>query len=173
MVTRKGLRKPIAGKYKGELAEPIYLSRLRTLASLGKTDEQQVDELVDHFNTTRTAKFGLLFQHYRIDPASGDAWHHLATLLAFDHVPGMNYAVGEKPRAGRKRSWQSGLGFELIREVEAEQKLGANRLRSLWQSSVSRETTCKSGDATHWRTSLPGIGRPGADMNESGPLLRH
>jgi hypothetical protein len=122
MATRKGLQKPIAGKYKAELAEPIYLSRGRTLADLGKTEEQQIDELVDRFHATRVAKFGLLFQHYGIDPASEDAWGHLAMSLAFDHVPGMNFAIGEKPRRGRRRSWQDGLGFELVRDVEAIQK---------------------------------------------------
>lgn len=122
MARRKGLPKPVARNYEGALGEPIYLSSPQTLANLGKTEDQRLDELVDYLRATQNAKIGLLFRHYQIDRDNEHAWFHLAMRLATDHVPGMKFVVGKKPRRGRKKSWQDGLGFELVREVAAIRK---------------------------------------------------
>jgi hypothetical protein len=122
MTTRKMRAKPSARKYQGELAEPIYLPRGVSLADLGKPEKQQIDEDVARIKAARIARIGLLFEHYGIDPKGEHAWPALTFALAIDHVPGMDFMIGEKPRPGRTKTWQNGLGFELICAVETIRK---------------------------------------------------
>lgn len=60
----------------------------------GRDDYLDVPRVSDEMR----ARFGLLWEHYGIDPSSGDAWKLLAVSLALDHVPGLRLT---KP--GRKK----------------------------------------------------------------------
>ena len=58
----------------------------------------------------------LLFKHYKIDPSDEQSWQELALSLAIAHVPGLQFA--NRPKPGRKTTWKTGLGDELVRAVE-------------------------------------------------------
>jgi hypothetical protein len=106
-------------KYTGALAEPIYETAVSSLEKLGCSEAH---DCLARIKASHVAKLFLLFDWYKFDPDAKDAWVSLAFRLALDHVPGMDVVSSPKPRRGRKKSWQDGLGFELIREVEALQK---------------------------------------------------
>jgi hypothetical protein len=98
-------------RYEGPLAKPILLPWLDVC--LGEQSEEFVFE-------KRTLKLQLLFKLYGIEERSSNAWMDLAWVLACNHVPGMQ--VGQlvvRGKRGRKPSWKSGLGRELLREVDA------------------------------------------------------
>src|SRR5262249_21173243 len=61
-------------------------------------------------------KVRLLFEHYKIDPSDEQSWQKLAKRLAFAHVPGLQLA--NRPKPGRKSTWKTGLGDELVRAVD-------------------------------------------------------
>ena len=61
-------------------------------------------------------KMRLLFKHHKIDPSDEQSWEKLAIRLAFEHVPGLQLAF--RPKPGRKPTWKTGLGDELVRAVE-------------------------------------------------------
>jgi hypothetical protein len=104
--------------YEGPLAEPIYLPV--TGVWLGAKAEDLVRE-------ERILKLPLLLKLYGIDERAPNAWAELAWALACDHVPGMQASRRVRRKRGRKPSWKSGLGQELLREVDAlraEKKIG-------------------------------------------------
>jgi len=61
-------------------------------------------------------KMRLLFEHYKINPNDEQGWQELAMSLAFAHVPGLQFA--NRPKPGRKPTWKTGPGDELVRAVE-------------------------------------------------------
>jgi hypothetical protein len=97
-------RKRPAPKYAGALAEPIYV------------DVDEIDRLEGVLLTRVPEKIHLLFKHYKIDPSDEQNWEKLAINLAFEHVRGLQLAFPPKP--GRKPTWMTGLGDELVRAVE-------------------------------------------------------
>jgi hypothetical protein len=105
-------KRPLASRvfYKGPLAEPIYKSVLPEW--FGARSEDLVRE-------KRILKLPLLLKLYGIDERSPNAWADLAWALACDHVPGMQAIDQVSRKRGRKPSWKSGLGRELLREVDA------------------------------------------------------
>jgi|EndMetStandDraft_8_1072994.scaffolds.fasta_scaffold510064_1 hypothetical protein len=88
--------------YAGALAQPIYVDAVS-------------GEPADWIKAQVTEKIALLFTHYRIDP-SENCWWQLAVNLAFEHVRGLQ--VSFRPKRGRKPTWKTGLGDELVRAVE-------------------------------------------------------
>jgi hypothetical protein len=97
-------RKRPAPKYAGALAQPIYV------------DVDQIDRLEGVLLARAPEKIHLLFNHYKIDPSDEQSLEKLALQLAFDHVPGLQLAF--RPKAGRKPTWKTGLGDELVRAVQ-------------------------------------------------------
>ena len=106
-------RKRLAPKYAGALAQPIYVDQ----DPPGCHRYPDVTETLKEIWQTRAAeKMPLLFKHYKIDPSDEQSWEKLAIQLAFDHVPGLQLAF--RPKPGRKPTWKTGLGDELVRAVE-------------------------------------------------------
>jgi hypothetical protein len=103
-MARKRARKRRAPKYAGALAKPIYV------------DVDQIDRLEGVLLAQVPEKIHLLFKHYKIDPSDEQSWEKLALQLALDHVPGLQLAL--RPKAGRKPTWKTGLGDELVRAVQ-------------------------------------------------------
>jgi hypothetical protein len=97
-------RKRPAPKYAGALAQPIYV------------DVDQFDRLEEVLLARVPEKIHLLFKHYKIDPSDEQSWEKLVLQLACDHVPGLQLAF--RPKAGRKPTWKTGLGDELVRAVQ-------------------------------------------------------
>src|SRR5262249_2866023 len=102
-MARKRRRAPT---FAGPLAQPIYVG---------------VDQ-IDRFNEVLSAqvpgKIHLLFKHYEIDPNDEQGWQKLAVQLAFDYVPGLQFVLSPRPKVGRKPTWKTGLGDELVRAVQ-------------------------------------------------------
>jgi hypothetical protein len=120
MTKKAQTKRPLASgaRYEGPLAEPIYESGLAVW--FGAKAEDLVRE-------KRILKLPLLLKLYGIDERSPNAWADLAWALACDHVPGMQAIHKVRRKRGRKPSWKSGLGLQLLREVDAlraEKKIG-------------------------------------------------
>jgi hypothetical protein len=114
-------RSPV--KYTGPLSKPIYVSfeydvSSGLLGAITKDDARQQLE----------AKFGLLFEHYGIDPRAEDRWYRLSICLVHAHVPGMQLIYIEQPKPGRPRTWLAGRGDELVNEVDAIRKATGKRI---------------------------------------------
>ena len=106
-------RKRPAPKYAGALAQPIYVDQ----DAPGYHRYPDVTATFKEMWQTRAAeKMLLLFKHYKIDPSDEQSWEKLAIRLAFEHVPGLQVAF--RPKPGRKPTWKTGLGDELVRAVE-------------------------------------------------------
>jgi hypothetical protein len=97
-------RKRRAPTFAGALAQPIYV------------DVDQIDRLEGVLLARVPEKIHLLFKHYKIDPSDEQSWEKLALRLALNHVPGLQLAL--RPKAGRKPTWKTGLGDELVRAVQ-------------------------------------------------------
>jgi hypothetical protein len=121
MTTKPRARKPfdLSRRYTGELAEPIYEPILGLLAELLRPEAER------RAKERQTLKLKALFDWYQLDASAPNAWRSLALVLALVHVPGMQVVHDSKQRRGRKRSWQAGLGIELVRNVEAVQARGS------------------------------------------------
>src|SRR5262245_28863651 len=100
--------------YTGELATPIY-EPVSLVGGLGGSK----DEAEGRAQEQRLVKMEKLFDWYSIDPDEPDAGMCLAVTLALAHVPGMQVLHEPQKRRGRKRSWEDGLGSELVRDVDA------------------------------------------------------
>ena len=100
-MARKRRRAPT---FADALAQPIYV------------DVDQIDRLEEVLWARVPEKIHLLFKHYKIDPSDEQSWQKLALQLAFDHVPGVRLRL--RPKAGRKPTWKTGLGDELVRAVQ-------------------------------------------------------
>jgi hypothetical protein len=118
-------RKRRAPKYAGALAEPIYLDPddYKYSGGLGQPTNAQVEKKMREIVQKQTfEKMQLLFEHYEIDPNDEQRWQALAFSLADAHVPGLRLAL--RPKTGRKPTWQTGLGDELVRAVEVKTRTG-------------------------------------------------
>jgi hypothetical protein len=120
-------RKRPAPKYAGALAQPIYVG-------VG-----QIDRLEEVLLARVPEKIHLLFKHYKIDPSDQQSLEKLALQLAFDHVPGLQLAF--RPKAGRKPTWKTGLGDELVRAVQDVKSQTAMRT----QDAIRKLKKDKSG----------------------------
>jgi hypothetical protein len=89
----------------GALAQPIYL------------DVDEIDRVKEVLSARVPEKIHLLFKHYKIDRSDEQSWQKLALQLALDHVPGLQLALRPK-KAGRKPTWKTGLGDELVGAVQ-------------------------------------------------------
>jgi len=101
-----------APNYTGALAEPIYVEDHYKVRGLGQAQEPDVAAI----SKRAVEKIWLLFKHYKIDPSDEQSWQELALSLAIAHVPGLQFA--NRPKPGRKTTWKTGLGDELVRAVE-------------------------------------------------------
>jgi hypothetical protein len=107
-------RKRGAPNYTGTLAQPIYLEdHYKFTGGLGQAVREPD---VAAISKRAVENIWLLFKHYKIDPNDEQRWQELALSLAFDHVPGLRFA--NRPKPGRKPTWNTGLGDELVRAVE-------------------------------------------------------
>jgi hypothetical protein len=103
-MARKRRRAP---KYAGALARPIDLAA------------DQIDRVQEVLGARMPEKIYLLFKHYKIDPSDEQScWRELALQLAFDHVPGLRLRPAFLSKVGRKPTWKTGLGDELVRAVQ-------------------------------------------------------
>jgi hypothetical protein len=105
-------RRRRAPKYAGALAQPIYVDDYKRGGGLGQWEEPNFAAI----RKRTLEKMQLLFKHYEIDPSDEQRWQALAFSLALTHVPGLQLA--SRPKPGRKPTWQTGLGDELVRAVE-------------------------------------------------------
>ena len=114
-------RRRRAPKYAGALAQPIYVDQYyEWVGPLGQPREPNLAAI----NKQALEKMQLLFRHYEIDPNDEQRWQALAFSLALTHVPGLQLA--SRPKPGRKPTWQTGLGDELVRAVEAVKSRAGN-----------------------------------------------
>ena len=114
-------RKRGAPKYAGALAQPIYLNPddYKYSVGLGRplNDPDVVQKKMFEMAKKQTfEKMQLLFKHYEIDSNDEQGWQVLAFRLARAHVPGLQIAF--RPKPGRKPTWKTGPGDELVRAVE-------------------------------------------------------
>jgi len=108
-------RKRRAPNYTGALTQPIYLEEdhYKLTGGLG----EPIWELdIDAIRKRAAEKIWLLFEHYKIDPSDEHRWQKLAMSLASEHVRGLQ--VANRPKRGRKSTWKTGLGDELVRAVD-------------------------------------------------------
>ena len=106
-------RKRPAPKYARALAHPIYVDQD---APEYHRYPDVTETLKEMWQTRAAEKMLLLFKHYKIDPSDEQSWQKLAFSLAFENVPGLKLAF--RPKPGRKPTWKTGLGDELVRAVE-------------------------------------------------------
>jgi hypothetical protein len=107
-------RKRRAPNYTGALAQPIYEEdHYKFTGGLGQLI-QETD--VAAISKRAVEKMRLLFEHYKIDPSDEQSGLELAMSLALAHVPGLRFA--NRPKPGRKPTWKTGLGDELVRDVD-------------------------------------------------------
>jgi hypothetical protein len=102
-----------APNYTGALAQPIYLEDHYVTGGLGQPIGEPDTAAI---TKRRVENMQLLFKHYEIDPSDEQRWWKLAMSLVLDHVPGLQ--VVNRPKPGRKPTWKTGLGDELVRAVE-------------------------------------------------------
>jgi hypothetical protein len=107
-------RKRRAPNYTGALAQPIYLEdHYKFTGGLG----QPIRELdIAAMRKRADENMRLLFEHYKIDPSDEQSWRKLAMRLVAAHVPGLQ--IANRPKPGRKPTWTTGRGDELVRAVE-------------------------------------------------------
>ena len=107
-------RKRPAPNYTDALAQPIYLEdHYKFTGGLGQAVREPD---VAAISKRAVEKMWLLFKHYKIDPSDEQSWQELALSLALTHVPGLQ--VAKRPKPGRKPTWKTGLGDELVHAVE-------------------------------------------------------
>jgi hypothetical protein len=107
-------RKRPASEYAGALARPIYLEdHYKFTGGLGQLTLEPDAAAI---SKRAVEKLWLLFKHYEIDPSDEQSWQELAMSLALAHVPGLQFA--NRPKPGRKPTWLTGLGDELVRDVD-------------------------------------------------------
>jgi hypothetical protein len=107
-------RKRRAPNYTGALAQPIYLEEHdKFTGGLGQAT-QELD--IAAIRKRAVEKMRLLFEHYKIDPSDEQSWQKLAMSLVLAHVPGLQ--IVSRPKPGRKPTFKTGLGDELVHAVE-------------------------------------------------------
>jgi hypothetical protein len=124
MVMARKRRPPnYTGAYTGALAQPIYLEdHYKFTGELGQATREPDGAAI---SKQAVENIWLLFKHYKIDPNDEQSWQELALSLAEAHVPGLQFA--SRPKPGRKSTWKTGLGDELVRAVEDVKSRTAKR----------------------------------------------
>jgi len=107
-------RKRRTPNYAGALAQPIYVED--DYKPAGGLGQLILEPDVAAISKRAVEKIWLLFKHYKIDPSDEQSWQELALSLAIAHVPGLQFA--NRPKPGRKTTWKTVLGDELVRAVE-------------------------------------------------------
>jgi len=107
-------RKRRAPNYTGALAQPIYVEDYYKFT--GPLGQPIWEPDIDAIRKRAAEKMRLLFEHYKIDPSDEQSWQNLAMSLALAHVPGLQLA--NRPKRGRKPTFKTGLGDELVRAVQ-------------------------------------------------------
>jgi len=107
-----------APKYAGALAKPIYV------------DVDQFDRVDEVLRARMPEMILLLFKQYEIDPGDEQRWQELALKLAFDHVPGLQLQPAFRRKVGRKPTWKTGLGDELLRAVQGVKSKKGNACKA-------------------------------------------
>jgi hypothetical protein len=105
----------ISSKYTGTLAAPLFEPR-------DKGAKVRLKEQI-------YKKLDILLSFYKIDPNAEDKWEQLALYLALAHVRGMFLHSSPPLKPGRKKTWQSGLGDNLLHDVEAVRQEKSVRLK--------------------------------------------
>jgi hypothetical protein len=95
-----------APTFAGALAQPIYV------------DVDQIDRFNEVLSARVPEKIQLLFKYYEIDQSDEQSWVKLTLRLAFDYVPGLQFVLSPRRKVGRKPTWKTGLGDELVRAVQ-------------------------------------------------------
>lgn len=130
----------MAARYSGTLNEPMVSLGLR-----GQTLKEKLAKLINE------EKIPALFEHYQVAPDDPTGWYQLAVKLALTHVPGFLIITTPK-RRGRKRTWQAGLGDDLIRDVEAVKRdMG---LKTTREAIAALKRASDKGWTTYTRQSL-------------------
>jgi len=118
--------KKALGKFRGELSSPIIVPR--PMADWGPLSDTSLQREIAQ---QRQAKFGLLFEHYRIRPNDKDRWGKLASRLAFDLVPGMItiewHSSPFKKSSHKDKNWTPDRCAALVRGVDALRGVNKNR----------------------------------------------
>jgi hypothetical protein len=110
----------MAGKAKAIYSGVLNTAIIRAPVGLLESNRREQERI----ERECAKKIALLFEHYKLADAEKPNWMSLAVCLAFDHVPGL--AVVDPPRRrGRKRTWQAGLGDDLVRDVVAQKRNGS------------------------------------------------
>ena len=136
---KSGGRKPLA--YTDELSKPIYIPKIAE----NKSYELEAEALYQ-----KIMKFHKLFEFNKIDPIGKLKWYQLALALAERHVPGFRVVYGVPPKRGRRRTWKSGLGDDLVRDVEALTAKGKMKI----EDAIKKLHT----DSSEWRRyTLPNL----------------
>jgi hypothetical protein len=144
-------RKRPAPKYAGALAQPIYVEDYYKARGLGQPN-RELD--TDAVKKRAAEKMRLLFEHYKIDPSDEQRWEKLAISLAFEHVPGLQLA--NRPKPGRKATFKTGLGDQLVRAVEDVKSRTGKRTKEaiaeLLKEPEWREYSSQNLKARYWET---------------------
>jgi hypothetical protein len=112
-------------KFVGPLAAPIYEPPGGLLT--------KQDGLIKRVLDRQFEKMLLLLDHFEIDRQSDSCWFILSLKLARDYVPGMQVLSSPPPKPGRRRTWQAGLGEDLLHAVEERQSTHPSTLREALQ----------------------------------------
>ena len=127
-------RKRRAPTFAGSLAKPIDV------------DVDQIDRVEEVLWARVPEKIHLLFRHYKIDPSDEQSWQELALKLAFDHVPGLQLQLALRRKVGRKPTWKTGLGDELVRAVQdVKSQTGMRARRVSTQGAIRKLQKDESG----------------------------
>src|SRR5262249_36288730 len=109
--------KKALGKFTGQLSSPILVPG--PMLEWGPLSSISLQHEIAQ---QRQAKFGLLFEHYRIRSDDKDRWRELASRLAADLVPGMITIEQRsslfKKRPHKDKAWTFDRYANFVREVD-------------------------------------------------------
>jgi hypothetical protein len=154
-------RKRRAPNYAGALAQPIYLEdHFKFTGGLGQPI-QEPD--VAAISKERVEKMRMLFEHYKIDPSDEQSWQKLAMSLALAYVPGLQLA--NRPKRGRKSTFKTGLGDELVRAVEdVKSRTGKGTIEAIaelqkepggkWKTYTAQSLGARYRETRAWQKAL-------------------
>jgi hypothetical protein len=141
-------RKRRAPNYTGALAQPIYLEDYDKFA--GGLGQPIRERDIAAIRERAEEKMRLLFKHYKIDPNDEQSWQKLARSLALAHVPGLQLA--NRPKRGRKSTWKTGLGDELVRAKSRTGKGTKEAIAELLKEPKWKKYTAQNLEARYRET---------------------
>jgi hypothetical protein len=144
-------RKQPAPKYAGALAQPIYVEDHYKARGLGQANREPDEAAI---RKELVKKIWLLFKHYKIDPSKEHRWRELAMSLAHAHVRGLQLA--NRPKRGRKSTFKTGLGDELVLAVDDVRfrtgKSAKEAIAELLKEPQWKKYTPQNLEARYWET---------------------